>query len=126
MDQYPIDIIGSYGMQFATYNKEKQALVLQWDEQVPVDREEALRRAERIRQQFGLFDFAGDTLEFHSTGARFPVLGTKANLADKLAYDPDRSKRRVMYPFVKEVFFDYNVMIGGSSSLILFQAHMVS
>lgn len=117
MDQYPIDIIGSYGMQFATYNKEKQALVLQWDEQVPVDREEALRRAERIRQQFGLFDFAGDTLEFHSTGAlTFPVLGTKANLADKLAYDPDRSKRRVMYPFVKEVFFDYNVMIGGSSS----------
>ena len=44
------------------------------------------------------------------------MLGTKANLADKLAYDPDRSKRRSMYPFVKEVFSDYNVMIGGSSS----------
>ena len=40
----------------------------------------------------------------------------KADLADKLAYDPDRSKRRIMYPFVKQVFFDYNVMIGGSSS----------
>ena len=99
MDQYPIDIIGSYGMQFATYNKEQQTLDLQWDEQVPVDREEALRRAEKIRQQFGLSDFVGDTLEFHSTGAlTFPVLGTKADLADKLAYDPDRSKRRIMYP----------------------------
>ena len=117
MDQYPIDIIGSYGMQFATYNKNQKALALQWDEQVPVDREEALRRAVKIRQQFGLSDFVGDTLEFHSTGAlTFPVLGTKADLADKLAYDPDRSKRRIMYPFVKQVFFDYNVMIGGSSS----------
>ena len=117
MDQYPIEIIGSYGMQFAVYNKDQQALVLQWDECVQVNREEVLRRAEKIRQQFGLFDFNGDTLEFHSTGAlTFPVLGTKANLADKLAYDPDRSKRRSMYPFVKEVFSDYNVMIGGSSS----------
>ena len=117
MDQYPIDIIGSYGMQFAVYNKDQQALVLQWDECVQVNREEVLRRAEKIRQQFGLFDFNGDTLEFHCTGAlTFPVLGTKASLADKLAYDPDRSKRRSMYPFVKEVFSDYNVMIGGSSS----------
>ena len=117
MDQYPIDIIGSYGMQFAVYNKDEQALVLHWDECVQVNREEVLRRAEKIRQQFGLFDFNGDTLEFHSTGAlTFPVLGTKASLADKLAYDPDRSKRRSMYPFVKEVFSDYNVMIGGSSS----------
>ena len=46
----------------------------------------------------------------------FPVLGTKAVLADKLAYDPDRSKRRVMYDYVKELFNDFNVMIGGSSS----------
>ena len=117
MDQYPIDIIGSYGMQFAAYDKDQRTLVLQWDEHVPVDREEALRRAEKIRRQFGLFDFAGDTLEFHATGAlTFPVLGTEADLADKLAYDPDRSRRRIMYPFVKEVFSDYNVMIGGSSS----------
>ena len=117
MDQYPIEIIGSYGMQFAVYDSVHQALALQLDEHVEVDRNEALRRAERIRQQFDLFDFTGDTLEFHSTGAlTFPVLGTKANLADKLAYDPDRSKRRIMYPFIKNVFYDYNVVIGGSSS----------
>jgi hypothetical protein len=82
-------------MQFAVYNKDQQALVLHWDECVQVNREEVLRRAEKIRQQFGLFDFNGDTLEFHSTGAlTFPVLGTKANLAEKLAYDPDRDPDR--------------------------------
>ena len=117
MDQYPIDIIGSYGMQFAAYDKKQQTLVLQWDEHVQVDREEVLRRAEMIRKRFGLYNYVGETLEFHSTGAlTFPVLGTEANIEDKLAYDPDRSKRRMMYPFVKELFFDYNVMIGGSSS----------
>ena len=117
MDQYPIDIIGSYGMQFACYDRDQHALVLQWDEHAEVDREEVLRRAAIIREQFHLNDYAGETLEFHSTGAlTFPVLGTKADLADKLAYDPDRSKRRAMYPFVKRLFYDYNVMIGGSSS----------
>ena len=117
MDHYPIDIIGSYGMQFAAYDTERQTLALQWDERAPVDREEVLRRAGRIRERFGLYDYTGDTLEFHPTGAlTFPVLGTKAALADKLAYDPDRSKRRLMYPFVKAQFHDYNVMIGGSSS----------
>lgn len=117
MDRYPIDIIGSYGMQFAVYDQERKELVLQWDEHAAVDREEALRRADLIRRHFGLLDYAGDTLEFHPTGAMtFPVLGTKADLPDKLAYDPDRRKRREMYPFVKDLFFDYNVMIGGSSS----------
>ncbi len=117
MDRYPIDIIGSYGMQFASYDRDRHALVLQWDEHAGVNREEVLRRAGIIREHFNLHNYAGETLEFHSTGAlTFPVLGTKADLADKLAYDPDRSKRRAMYPFVKKLFYDYNVMIGGSSS----------
>ncbi|MBQ7638293.1 MAG: HAD-IIB family hydrolase [Clostridia bacterium] len=117
MDRYPIDIIGSYGMQFALYDNGSKTLDMQWDERVETNKEEMLKRADRIRERFGLYDFEGKTLEFHPTGAlTFPVLGTKACLTDKLAYDPDREKRRIMYPFVKETFFDYNVMIGGSSS----------
>ena len=70
-----------------------------------------------LRDKFDLHEYAGEPMEFHSTGAlTFPVLGTKAQLPEKLAYDPDKSKRRVMYPFVKELFHDYNVMIGGTSS----------
>ena len=117
MNQYPIDIIGSYGMQFATYDQEQQTLVLQWNEHAEIDREEVLHRAEMIRKEFDLQDYAGETIEFHPTGSiTFPVLGTKANIEDKLAYDPDRRKRRKMYPFVKELFYDYRVVIGGSSS----------
>ena len=117
MDRYPIDIIGSYGMQFAVFDSDSRTPVMQWDERAEVNRTEVLRRAGIIRERFGLYDYAGETLEIHPTGAlTFPVLGTDACLGDKLAYDPDRQKRRAMYPFVKEVFFDYNVMIGGSSS----------
>ncbi len=117
MGQFPIDIIGNYGMQYARYNHHTGELEIVRSECAPVDREEALRRAALIRERYGLHDFAGDTLEFHPTGMlTFPVLGTAAKVEDKLAYDPDRSRRRVMYGYVCELFHDYNVMIGGSSS----------
>ena len=56
-------------------------------------------------------------MEFHSTGmVTFPLLGTKADIADKLAFDPTREKRKVLYPEVLQLFPDYAVYIGGSSS----------
>ena len=117
LGQFPINIIGNYGMQYAEYNHETGELEIKRNECAPVDREEILRRAGLIREKYGLHEFAGETIEFHPTGMlTFPVLGTKANIADKLSYDPDRSKRRVMYAYVCELFHDYNVMIGGSSS----------
>ena len=91
MNCYPIDVIGSYGLQFATYNAETQQQELQWDEKVPVDREEILRRAMLLRDKYDLHDYAGEPMEFHPTGAlTFPVLGTAAKIEDKLSYDPDR------------------------------------
>ncbi len=117
LGKFPINIIGNYGMQYAEYNAETGEIEIVRSETAPVDREEVLRRAEAIREKYDLHDYAGETLEFHPTGAlTFPVLGTKAKIEDKLAYDPDQAKRRVMYPFVCELFHDYRVMIGGSSS----------
>ena len=117
MGGFPMDIIGNYGMQYGEYNAETGEIEVLKSECAPVDREEVLRRAEMIREKYNLHDFAGETLEFHPTGAlTFPVLGTKANIEDKLAYDPDRSKRRVMYEYVCNLFHDYRVVIGGSSS----------
>jgi hydroxymethylpyrimidine pyrophosphatase-like HAD family hydrolase len=46
----------------------------------------------------------------------FPILGTKARAEDKLAFDPDRSKRRAIYEDICNVFSDYTVFVGGSSS----------
>ena len=117
MGRYPIDIIGNYGMQFARFDPLSGKPRPEWAEYEKPDREEILRRAALLREHFGLHDYVGDTVEFHPTGAlTFPVLGTAAAIEDKLAYDPDRAKRRGMYPFVKELFHDYSVMIGGSSS----------
>lgn len=117
LGKFPIDIIGNYGMQYAEYNAESGEIEVKKNKFAPVDREEVLRRAEAIRDKYDLHEFAGETLEFHPTGMlTFPVLGTKANIADKLAYDPDRAKRRVMYAYVRDLFYDYKVMIGGSSS----------
>ncbi len=116
MQQFPINIIGNYGMQEARYTDENGFELIR-SEDASVDRAEVLRRASALRNKFGLYNWAGETIEIHPTGMlTFPVLGTKAQIADKLSYDPDKSKRAVMYPFVKELFYDYNVMIGGSSS----------
>jgi len=86
LGKFPIDIIGNYGMQYGEYNAETGEIDVLKSENAPVDREEVLRRAEAIREKYNLHDFAGETLEFHPTGAlTFPVLGTKAKIEDKLA-----------------------------------------
>jgi hydroxymethylpyrimidine pyrophosphatase-like HAD family hydrolase len=47
----------------------------------------------------------------------FPILGTRAIQEEKLAFDPDRSRRRKIYNEVCETFSEYMVFVGGSSSL---------
>ena len=70
-----------------------------------------------MREKYGFTQFAGESVQYHSSGCvTFPLLGTKADLEAKLAFDPDRSKRRAFYDDIKEVFFDYIVFVGGTSS----------
>lgn len=113
MCQYPINIIGSYGLQYAEYDPATGGQIIRWNEHADVDRDEIMRRATLLREKYALNDYEGEPMEFHLT---FPVLGTKARLPEKLAYDPDKTRRRAMFAFVKELFHDYNVMIGGTSS----------
>lgn len=118
MGNYPIDIVGNYGMQEATVENGELRIIRQ--DTCPADRERFLREAARLREQYGYTEFAGDSVEFHESGmVTFALLGTKADLADKLAFDPDRSKRRKMYADVCATFPDYVVYIGGSSSFDL-------
>ena len=70
-----------------------------------------------LREKYGFTNFSGDSVEYHPSGCvTFPILGTKAKQSDKLAFDPDRSKRRAFYQEVAELFNQYNVFVGGSSS----------
>lgn len=117
MGEYPIDIIGNYGMQFSRYDDRTKALLTVYDEHATCDRASVEARITALREKFGYTQYAGENVEFHASGCvTFPLLGTKARIEDKLAFDPDRSRRRPMYPAVKEAFPDYTVFIGGSSS----------
>ena len=117
MQRFPIDVLGNYGMQYAQYNPEKEDIEIVFNEVRDTDRESIERRVTMLREKYGFTEYAGDNVEYHSSGCvTFPVLGTKAKQEDKLAFDPDRKKRRAIYEDVKSVFSDYTVFVGGSSS----------
>lgn len=117
MDGYPIDIIGNYGLQFAKYEEAIKESVIVRDERFDCDRPSIEERATYLRKKYGYTAYAGDSVEYHPSGCvTLALLGTKALQADKLSFDPDRAKRRMMYTEVQELFPEYNVFIGGSSS----------
>ena len=117
LEQFPIDVIGNYGLQFGKYNPNTKQLDIKRDLVLPCDRESVDKRVTMLREKYGFTQFQGDNTEFHPSGCiTFPILGTKAIQEDKLAFDPDRSKRRAIYKEVCQVFNDYTVFVGGSSS----------
>ena len=118
MEKFPVDIIGNYGLQYAVYNPQTGGMDTRRDLQLPLgDREEIEQKVTALRKKHGFTAFAGDSVEYHPSGClTFPILGTKARQSDKLAFDPDRTKRRSIYAEVCEVFSDYCVFVGGSSS----------
>ena len=117
MNNYPIDIIGNYGLEYSRYDKESEKLVRVRDLVLDCDREAVAERIAMLREKFGFTEFSGESVEFHASGCvTFPILGTKAIAEDKLAFDPTREKRRKIYAKVKECFSEYKVFIGGSSS----------
>lgn len=117
LEGYPVDIIGNYGMQYGAYDERTKEITIIRDLYVPVDRESVETRVTMLREKYGYTDFSGDNVEFHPSGCiTFPLLGTKAKQEDKLAFDPDRVKRRKFYDDVVKTFSDYTVFVGGSSS----------
>ena len=117
LGQYPIDIIGNYGLQYAEYNPETKDIEIKRNLTFDCDRESVEKRVTMLRKKYGFTQFRGENVEFHPSGCvTFPILGTKALQEDKLAFDPDRAKRRAIYDDVVNTFSDYVVFVGGSSS----------
>ena len=115
MGNYPIELIGNYGMMEAKV--ENGELVVTKQIVTEVDKEFFLRETNRLREKYGYTEYAGEPIEWHPSGmVTFALIGTKAKREDKHVFDPDRAKRRVMYPEVLEIFKDYTVFIGGSTS----------
>ena len=115
MGNYPIDIVGNYGKQQAEVRNGE--LVITREDIDEVDRDFFLRETNRLREKYGYTQYYGEPIEWHKSGmVTFALLGTEAPKSEKLVFDPDRAKRRVMYPEVLEIFKDYTVFIGGSTS----------
>ncbi len=115
LNQFPIDILGNFGMEEAHVIDGKFTMVRE-DKAYP-DHDFFNEQIAILRKKYGYDDYKGDSVEFHPCGmVTVPLLGTGADIKDKLAFDPDRKKRRPMYEEVKKVFSDYAVYIGGSTS----------
>lgn len=117
LDRLPIDILGTYGMQYAEFDPAKKDIKILHSEVVPCDRVSIEKRVTALREEYSYTEFAGDNVEYHASGCfTFPLLGTKAKQADKLVFDPDRAKRRWILEDVRQVFSDYTVFLSGTSS----------
>ena len=117
LEEFPIDIIGNYGLQYGKYNVQAQSMDIVRDVTLACDQELVTQKINLLRDRYHFTEYAGETVEFHPSGCvTFPILGTKANPEDKLAFDPDRAKRRRIYQDVVDTFSDYRVFVGGSSS----------
>jgi len=115
MGNYPITILGNYGMEESRIVDGEFKMVR--EEVSPVDRKFFEKKCMELRKKYGYTSYKGDPLEFHESGmVTFGLLGTKAESADKLAFDPDKMRRREMFPEVSEIFKDYSVFIGGTTS----------
>ena len=53
MGEYPIDIMGNYGLQYAKYDKEAKALTIVHDLTLPCDRESVDARVTMLREKYG-------------------------------------------------------------------------
>lgn len=118
MNDYPIDVLGNYGMQEARVIDGEWKLIR--SDVAPVDSAAIMEKCQHFRDKYGFTKYYGDPVEFHQSGMiTFGLLGTKAPSEEKLAFDPDKSKRRAIYREVCEAFSDYSVFIGGSTSFDL-------
>ena len=117
LGQFPVDIIGNYGLQYGKYNADTKSIDVIKDLSFDVDVPKIEEKATELRNKYGFTEFTGDSVEYHPSGCiTIAILGTKAKTPEKIAFDPDRVKRRKIYKEVCEMFSDYNVFVGGSSS----------
>lgn len=115
MGNYPIDIIANYGMQEAVIKGDSLKIIR--DEKVKTDSAFFLTQCDNMRKKYGYTKYKGEPVEFHESGmVTFALLGTKADKQEKLDFDPDKSKRRAMYPEMCRIFNKYTVFIGGTTS----------
>ncbi len=118
MGNFPVPIVGNYGMQESAIVDGEFKIIR--EDTAPADTAFFLKWCQYFREKYGYTSYSGDPVEFHASGmVTFGLMGTAPDKYEKLKFDPDKAKRRAMYPEVLEVFKDYAVYIGGSTSFDL-------
>ena len=56
LGQYPIDIIGNYGLQYGTYNAQRKCIDVVRDLQFAIDKDSVEERVKNLREKFGYTD----------------------------------------------------------------------
>ena len=115
MGDFPVPIVGNYGMQESAMVDGEFRIIR--EDTAPADTAFFDRWCRYFREKYGYTSYQGDAVEYHASGmVTFGLLGTAPDKYEKLKFDPDKTRRRAMYPEVLEVFKDYAVYIGGSTS----------
>ena len=97
MNGYQIPILGNYGMEESEIVNGEFRIIK--EERARINKRAFTRKCMKLRKKYGYMNWKGDPLEFHESGmVTFGLLGTKADKTDKLAFDPDKMKRRAMLP----------------------------
>lgn len=118
MGGFPVPIVGNYGMQESAIVDGEFRIIR--EDTCPADTAFIMKWCQYFRDKYGYTSYSGDPVEFHASGmVTFGLMGTAPDKYEKLKFDPDKAKRRAMYPEVLEVFKDYAVYIGGSTSFDL-------
>ena len=79
MGQYPLDIIGNYGMQYATYNAETKTMDIQRDATAPCDRESVEARVTMLREKYGFSQTLLDLVRVKHPVSRGLAMGSSAH-----------------------------------------------
>ena len=115
MGDFPVPIVGNYGMQESAMVDGEFRIIR--EDTAPADTAFFDKWCRYFREKYGYTAYQGDPIEYHASGmVTFGLLGTAPDKYEKLKFDPDKAKRRAMYPEVLKVFKDYAVYIGGSTS----------
>ena len=115
MEHFPIDIIANYGMQESQMLEGEFKIIR--EDTVQPDKDYFNTTCQYLREKYGYTEYTGGHLEFHPSGmVTFCLIGSGAKIEDKVVFDPDRSKRRVLYDEICSLFPEHSVYIGGSSS----------
>ena len=118
MGDFPVPIVGNYGMQESAIVDGEFRIIR--EDTAPADTAFIEKWCDYFRKKYGYTSYSGNSVEYHASGmVTFGLMGTAPDKYEKLKFDPDKAKRRAMYPEVLEVFKDYAVYIGGSTSFDL-------